>query len=380
MIETNFLGLTVLYELTSIDFDMGDIELIKNLVQDADPFITPPLAIENPYELLTYISANISGTPSLWALLDNNFLSDVVKIARNGNILSGSKPDIGLQKTSAIMCFLILGGIELEPSFSIYEKAEKAGHASAYQDFIDFRIADHIHPQIYADLALGRITTIDRKDLDKARDAENSNPVKINENNFTRELRNWQVQYIAILKAIIFYKSENNSLQAALSFVDWMHEETFLNRTGLLFALALLGTKKNLRLLKHINSKDLSQIISSCRNSAWDLSYIKEWSKRVIESPSDRLCYLITHDKVLKKFAQSIFIDEGASEHSRIISTLSEFWQKSDAIKITNHLLETIKQIENNPEQRRHLFLDRYSNVDSTCRELETELAKVLKT
>ena len=135
------------YRVINLEFRQEDFKPIVEMVKAADPFVISPSTVNDPYDLREYIAASSGGPCRLWSLLDNNILTGACALARGESVIRNGKVDESKRLVAAIMCFLILGGFELEPFLAVYEQAATTGQEAGVKALKAFRIADNIHPQ-----------------------------------------------------------------------------------------------------------------------------------------------------------------------------------------------------------------------------------------
>lgn len=195
-IEVNYLELNSAYFRPLVD-----------MVQSAEPFLIAPSNIEDPYNLGRYLRATTIEDVSLKVLIDNNVLVTAVNVAK-GELISKSIAD---RQACAVMAFLLLGDFLIEPSMAIYEKASTIGHEWALKDFYYFRLADHIHPNVYAEIALGIIDQAPKDEIEEATNLIAQHYIDVKEKNFAKSLDVWKLNYLSVLKAAILFKQNSGS-------------------------------------------------------------------------------------------------------------------------------------------------------------------------
>ena len=354
-----------------IEFNSEDLEPIVEMVRRAAPFVITPSTIVDPYDLKEYIIASAAETCKLYAILDNNIITRACSIADGQAARTGSNNTEALRLTAAIMCFFILGGFHLEPSLAIYEKASKADHPTGMRAFELFRIADHIHPQLYADLALGRIERIPEADLSLATILSKENKPDITVSDFSRQIAPWQVQYLALLKAASIWREGESTLNAAISYIRWMETDSFFNVAGAIFALAFFGPNRPSKMLKGNLSTPPDQLIVSVQNAAWDMTYVSQWAKKASKAKRDEITFLCSNDRIVKAMARPILIPTGADQDAELGAFLRQYWSALDTGKLVSELNRAIKIVTASPVQRRREFELRYSHMPTTIKGLE---------
>jgi len=260
--------------LINMDFNPEDFEPIKNMVRDNAPFIAPPTNIENIYCLEDFIHASNFGGITLKALVDNNVLTRAISLAKGEEIAGNEESQRVLRLSCAIMCFFILSDFQLEPNIAIYEKASRTYHRNAQDELFYFRVADHIHPRLYASLALGRINKLPNHTIEHAKNLVRRMQDDHIEKNFSKTLNSWKMNYLFVLKAAMIWKSDVHGLKRAQKFLEWMVQESFFNAVASIFILLFLSPSRLSKMIRGINSESRKKFSNGLRNCAWDLTYI----------------------------------------------------------------------------------------------------------
>ena len=344
------------------------------MVRRAAPFVISPSTIRDPYDLKEYIVASAAETCKLYALLDNNILTRACAIADGKAAEVGAANTESLRLTASIMCFFILGGFYLEPSLAIYEKAAKANHSAGLHALKLFRVADHIHPQKYADLALGKIQEISETDLRAAVELSHENNLRNSESDFTRQLEPWRVQYLALLQAASIWRNKDSSLGAAISYIQWMEIESFFNVTGAIFALAFFGPNGPSRMIKVNSETPPNQLIDSVKNAAWDMTYVSQWAKKATKARRNEITFLCSNDKIVKAMARPILIPTNSDQDLELAKFLRQYWSNSDTNKIVSELNRATKVVKSSPIERRSEVKLRYNRIQADISRLEDAL------
>ena len=212
---------------------------MERLVRESNSLIGTHAALQDIYSLDAYQKV---GTIKRVVLLDNNILTRLIHLAK-GNEINGDGESVkNYQYCCALMCFFILSDIDIETNISFYEKASTNGHQKAIDEYSYFMIANHIHPMIYANLALGMTNKICAEQIEYTRDN-----IKIcvpEESNFAKQLNDWKLAYSHLLKAKILLRDEPNySVKRIEQIMEWFASESSVLPSSLLFILILLSPK-----------------------------------------------------------------------------------------------------------------------------------------
>jgi hypothetical protein len=208
------------------------------------------------------------------------------------------------------MAFLITAEVLAEPNVSLYELAESVDVSDGQADLLSFRIADHLDPQAYLEVALGRAPGIPPDLIERARTlVESRNPPVVD---LEMPLRHWR-RHRCALTQIAFL--ERTSLDGRAKFerlIEWSVSPGFFDGVAIAFAERLFGrANPRGRLLKSILSPNVDKCLDGIRNAAWDFTYISHWSKQSVEDEGRRIWILCTNDRVLRSLARIAVGEEG---------------------------------------------------------------------
>lgn len=353
-------------------FNVQDITPLENLIASADPFVKGPLPPIEKYNLASYIFASNALKKELCALLDNNLATRVIELATGSEIPAEANKKPAYVLASAVMGFLIASDFYIDPTMAIYEKASSLGHEAAAKQLFDFRVADHIHPQAWIDLALEKEKRIPQNEIELATSYVVNDAPEIKETNFEKELDIWKLNYYFVLKAATLWRDECCEVNAALAFIDWMESESFFNGIAAIFTLIFFSPNRYRKMIKGIGSTSAKKLRDGLKNAAWDLAYIRHWSKKYKDADEKSFWLLCSNDLALRRIASQIF---EAPEHgeTQLFYLLEHYWQDNakQILKAYNHAWNRVTSDE---AARNAVLLPRFQNIDNSIAALEKQL------
>ena len=254
-----------------------------------------------------------------YAHLDANFLSQLLRLFTKKEVSGDARVAAGL------MSFAITFEMKVNPTFATHE------YAFTGNDEPDTRLAgfyqiDNLHPQYLADIALGRCLTGNLPPL---------NDLAATRHHVThrQHLRAYGLAYACLLKIVELHRfcgtGRSNDLSVrslrAQALLDWMYHDYLFCASPLVIADQLWGTSRQKTVLKKIDSCDASNVLSMCKNAAWDLTLAENWanyeSKR---NPGDAFHLIFSFDSVLRELAQHLLI----KPHQQSLTTAETIRQK----------------------------------------------------
>src|SRR3990172_6556150 len=314
-----------------------DISLIQKIMKDNDILVGAGIQQEAIYNAADYLLFNEKHSGELRVLFDRNFLTRLVNIAKRKNINS---TDPQYKLVSAAMAFFIFCEVIIEPNMAIYEYGFKKDHIQANDDLTYFRIADHIHPQKYADIALGRAISVEKKELNIAR-SYLKNFSKTKEDNFSKQLSKWELNYLFALKIAQLKKSTLSPKQQIEAYFKWMEEEALFNAVASVFATIFLSPNPpEGKMIEGIGSSDNLKFLHGIQKAAWDMTYITYWGKSIRMSQPTTTWLLCSNDKAMKRIAKALFVPDEHNEELSLTNFVSEYWCGRRALTVVNAIIK----------------------------------------
>lgn len=278
-----------------IPIDANDLTAIEEMLQNADVFTTTFQEVgAGVYKAGTYFEQRMFHQTEAALLLDRNVMTRLVGLARGRPVSSESRV------AAAALAFAQTINAQIEPSMALHEFASTQGNEPALEELHLVRRLDNTHPQVLANIALGR------GELDLGELADVPEPEE--RPNLARSLRRWRFCYTVALKIAELELSNLKPEAKMRALIDWMGADFLFVGPALALAMRYLapnGRKK--RQFKYLRSVDRERAISGVRNAAWDLALISEWSKLVDEQREERCLWLLTtFDRGLREVARSV--------------------------------------------------------------------------
>jgi len=232
------------------------------------------------------------------------------------------------------MAFLITAEVLAEPNISLYELAESDDASDGQADLVSFRVADHLHPQAYLEVALGRAPGIHPEVIEKARALVDSRDPPIVD--LEMPLRHWRRHRCALTQIAFLERSSLDGREKFERLIEWSVSPGFFDGVAIAFGARLFGRANPPgRLLKSVRSKNVEKCLSGVRNAAWDLTYISHWSKQSVEDEEQRIWILCTNDRVLRSLARVAVGEDGQAS-----ALFRENWRPNEAAALEREYLD----------------------------------------
>ncbi|TAN65660.1 MAG: hypothetical protein EPN17_15945 [Methylobacter sp.] len=361
-------------ELCIIEFEFAKdyFEPIKKIVREGNPLITTAY-IEDIYFLENYM---LSGKNAKFnVLLDNNIFTRLVYLAKGGQIQGDDESIKTYKFCCAVMCFFILGGFDIEPNLALYERASKNTHSNAIKDIDHFRVADHIHPMGYAELALGVRDKFSDKEINKARNIIDKNLQKTEEQNYSKQLNDWKIKYLHLLKIIEIQKCKLEDTEQIKIFFEWITKDCFTTPATIMFALLFFSPNRHSlgKMIKNVNSQN-NKLKDGLKNAAWDLTYLTSLRNKSKNQSEDTIWFLCTHDKLLQTIARSLYLKEGQEIETAVYNLINEFWGTKKGSQVYDYYKKMVVTVSENNIARTERNREISKQVGKMIEDLESRI------
>jgi hypothetical protein len=329
---------------------LADLEFIQRLLEKENIIISSFKKDElDVYHFINFIKEKEFFGTETYALLDRNIFSDVIAIVKGENVELRDGNDIGpLRIAAALMAFLQCAKILIEPNLSLYEYAATNSSAAAADELKLFRIADNLHPRVYADIVMRRKHMITEGELNEL--SVNLSP----DVDFGSSLRYWRFNYTLALKLALLELRSIPQDQKMELFLQWMSKEFFVGASATFFASLYLSSKRMLGMLKKIGSANRERALLGIKNAAWDLTFMTTWSKKAEAfQETNRLWLLCSRDKALLRIASCLFAtgnDEKAIAE-QVKPIFVEHWGEKKGDNLFTYYLGVVKNCDDKHRQ-----------------------------
>jgi len=346
---------------------------VENRLREMKPLVVTPSNMQDVYDIEYLRKANHSQNIDMWALLDNNIVTQIIPLIDK----TRSKPVTEEQRSiCSIMSSLIYVGIETNPVSAFYERPNDDRYPSKAQDDVYFRIADHIHPQIFADIAMGKI---DEMPLDAIRKAtyevENNPKTQNNINKFTVPQNpdfHYKAFYAVIMKLWILKKRNDNQINRLKEYLEWHHKNLISDSISIIAALQYLSNVGINGFIKGINSESKSKVIKGIKNCAWDIYHLELLSTLHSKSNDDSIWLFCTRDQLLLQLSQNMFQFDSVD---KIRFFINSFYSDPKAFELFQSYMTKVNNRTNREDHVESVQL----NIDMLISELESEVGLELE-
>ncbi|WP_147567971.1 hypothetical protein [Clostridium sporogenes] len=133
-----------------------------------------------------------------------------------------------------------------------------------------------------------------------------------------------------MLHVVYLYKQHNLSpVEKTLEFFRWNYKFLLISESTITYITMLFTNQSGIKLPKNSGSNDIEKIFNGCKNQAWDLNYLSNWSCfHYNEKTMDDIFMFATNDILLKNTFINTYANGGVAA---LIETL---FSKGDSHKI----------------------------------------------
>lgn len=336
-----------------------DDDAIKQMLRERGVFAPSFIPQDDDvYDPLMYRRQSLNHHTRTILLADRNV------VTRWLHLLNGANASSQHRLAAAILAFAQSSNMLVEPNLALYEAAVASGTLAANEKLCRFRIADNIHPQHWAGVAVGRVQTLSLSQADLPTLPSNPEPI-----DFSIRLRRWSRNYIILLKvAELELRGLDRSTQIS-ELISWMYQDFIIGGPALIFAIYYLAPNSARRgLLKNLRSDEREKALRGIRNASWDLTLLSEWILRIDRQKAENtLTVLCSLDRKLIQLANMLApqsLDEYSPDsflRSSLLKIL-EPWGLRQSAELSE-LIEGFLTSTENPD--RQIFRPEEVNIDT---------------
>jgi hypothetical protein len=263
---------------------------------------------------------SLKNSKKICVMLDRNLLSSLLRLSRDGYL----KDEKEMRIIACLMTWLIMNKFPASAGLAIKEYANGIG------DFIkpklelrEFNnIFDYYPSMIWLRLAEGAIDKIPVCPL----------PIEpfITEIQYNEEDDHLLMHIAEMLHVVYLCRRHDLSpLEKMIDFLKWNYKYLLVSESTLTYIAMLFTNQKGIKGPKNYRSNDIERILNGCRNQAWDLNYLSNWSCfHYFEETKDEIFLFATNDIQLKMIFINTYADGGVGA---LIETI---FSKKDSQKI----------------------------------------------
>jgi hypothetical protein len=264
--------------------------------------------------------SHLKNSKKIIVMLDRNLLSSLLKLSRNGYLREENEMRI----IALLMTWMIMNNFPASAGLALKEYATKInGVVEPKLELQEFNnIFDYYPSMMWLHLAEGAIDKIPVCSL----------PVEpfITQIEYNEEDDHLLMHIAEMLHVVYLYRRYDLSpVDKMLDFLKWNYEHLLISETTIAYIAMLFTNQSGIKAPKNSGSNDIEKILNGCKNQAWDLNYLTNWSCfHYYEETMDDIFMFATNDIQLKMIFINTYADGGVGA---LIETV---FSKGDSQKI----------------------------------------------
>lgn len=253
-------------------------------------------------------------------MLDRQLLSSLLKLSRDGYL----KNEKELRITALLMTWMIMNDFPASAGLALKEYATKINDVIEPKlELQEFNNIFNYYPSMmWLRLAEGAIDNIPICTL----------PIEpfITEIEYHKEDDHLMMHIAEMLHAVyLFRRHDLTPVEKMLEFLKWNYKYLLICESTLVYIAMLFTNQQGIKAPKNAGSNDIEKILNGCKNQAWDLNYLSNWSCfHYDEKTIDEIFLFATNDIQLK----IIFINTYAN--GGVGALIDTVFAKGDSKKI----------------------------------------------
>ncbi|WP_461207766.1 hypothetical protein [Clostridium sp. DL1XJH146] len=264
--------------------------------------------------------SSLKNSKRIIIMLDRNLLSSLLRLSRDGYL----KNEEEMRIIALLMTWIIMNNYPASAGLALKEFATKINNEIdtkvELQEFNN--IFEYYPSMIWLRLAEGAIDKIPSCQLP-------SEPF-ITDINYSEDDDHLLMHIAEMLHVVYLYKQHNLSpIEKMLDFLEWNYKFLLICESTISYITMLFTNQIGIKPPKNSGSNDIEKIFKGCKNQAWDLNYLSNWSCfHYSEKTMNDIFMFATNDILLKNIFINTYADGG------IQSLIETLFSKGDSIKI----------------------------------------------
>ncbi len=255
-----------------------------------------------------------------YVMFDRNLLSGLLKLSRDGYL----KDEMEMRIIALLMTWMIMNNLSASAGLALKEYATNINDVR--EPKLELRafnnIFDYYPSMTWLHLAEGTINNIPVCSL----------PIEpfITEIRYNEE-DDHLLMHIAEMLHVVYLcrKRDLSPLEKMIDFLNWNYKYLLISESTLTYVAMLFTNQIGIKGPKNYGSDDINRILNGCRNQAWDLNYLSNWSCfHYYEKTMDEIFLFATNDNQLKMIFINTYADGG------IGALIETIFSKKDSQKI----------------------------------------------
>lgn len=253
-------------------------------------------------------------------LLDRNLLSGLLNLARHGSL----KEKKEMQLIGLIMTWISMNNVSANAGLALLEYGTNIkDNIQPKKELKEFNNILEFYPvMIWLRLAQGRFNEIPICPL-------SADPF-MTKSNYDEEDDHLLMHFATMIHTVYLHRRQELSpVEKIIEFLEWSYKNLRISENTLTYVAMLFTNQEGIKAPKNSGSSDIHKVLNGCKNQAWDLNYLSNWSCfHYAEDSLDQVFMFATHDTQLKR----IFIN--TYNKGGVVALIQAVYSKKDFQKI----------------------------------------------
>ncbi|PWW06107.1 hypothetical protein DFQ01_1036 [Paenibacillus cellulosilyticus] len=263
---------------------------------------------------------HVKNSKRIIVMLDRNLLSGLLKLSRDGYLNDEQEMRI----IALLMTWMIMNNFPASAGLALKEYATKINDIiEPKRELREFNnIFDYYPSMMWLRLAEA---AIDRIPVCPLPTEPFITEIEYNEDDDHLLMHIAEMLYVVYLCR----RPELSPVEKMLDFLIWNYKYLLICESTLVYTAMLFTNQSGIKAPKNSGSNDIEKILTGCRNQAWDLNYLSNWSSfHYYEKTMDEIFMFATNDILLKRIFINTYADGGVG------ALIEAVFSKSDSQKI----------------------------------------------
>lgn len=248
--------------------DEEDLDFVWETVQQQQMIFHPQIAPDGKFDFQKF-SASKSKKPFI-LFIDRNIFSSLLELCEKGTLKTRAE----VQRIGLIMAWAEMNDIAISAGFAVEERATQINSQDnglvELQKFSE--IFDYYPMQLWLDVAEGRVSEI-------APIQYTRNPAKNITANYATGNDHYYMAVASLIHMVSLYRDDRLSpAERIKDFFKWMIDNLLVSEYILTYAALLFTSQEGIKAPKNARSNNIDRVIEGCKNQAWDIAYLTNWS------------------------------------------------------------------------------------------------------
>lgn len=332
----------------SLVIDGEELNFIWEKICNQQLIFHPNYSPEGKINYKTFL--DLKNKKNIIVMLDRNILSSLLRLSRDGYL----KNEEEMRTIALLMVWMIMNNFPASPGLALKEYGTKINDTIEPKlELKEFNnIFEYYPSMMWLRLGEGKINKIPVCTL--------SIEPFITKIKYNEEDDHLLMHIAEMLHAVYLYRCNDLSpVEKMVNFLEWNYENLLICESTIVYLAMFFTNQSGIKAPKKAGSSDFQKILNGCRNQAWDLNYLSNWSCfHYNEENMDDIFLFATNDILLKRIFINTYTNGGAGSLIETIFSKKDFKKISDVINVNNGKKRLKPDFGANPKKYLHHLIE----------------------